>query len=129
MVNREVLEKLALEEVCACLYYDLADNIEIESDDTLLAITEHTVVCDICGKQKKTTLCVKIGLMSRKIVNMQVKVSEAVKDRAKAVAKANGKTLSELVLKLLANAGDKELKSLVEQELKERPKPGRPWDK
>ncbi len=67
--------------------------------------------------------------MSRKIVNMQVKVSEAVKDRAKAVAKANGKTLSELVLKLLANAGDKELKSLVEQELIERPKPGRPWDK
>ena len=67
--------------------------------------------------------------MSRKIVNMQVKVSEAVKDRAKAVAKANGKTLSELVLKLLASAGDKELKSLIEQELKERPKPGRPRDK
>ena len=60
---------------------------------------------------------------------MQVKVSEAVRDRAKIVAKENGKTLSELVLRLLASTGDKELKKLVEQELKDRPKPGRPWDK
>lgn len=67
--------------------------------------------------------------MSRKIVSMQVKISEAVRDRAKFVAKENGKTLSELVLKLLASAGDKELKNLVELELKSRPKPGRPWDK
>lgn len=67
--------------------------------------------------------------MSRNIVSMQVKISAAVRDRAKTVAKQNGKTLSELVLKLLANAGDKELKQLVEKELKERPKPGRPWDK
>lgn len=50
MFDREVLEKQVLEEVCACMYYDLAGNIDIESDDTLLAITEHTVVCDICGK-------------------------------------------------------------------------------
>lgn len=50
MVDRDVLEKQALEEVCACLYYDLADNIDIESDDILHAITEHRVVCDICGK-------------------------------------------------------------------------------
>lgn len=67
--------------------------------------------------------------MSRKIVSMQVKITEAVRDRAKTVAKQNGKTLSELVLELLANAGDKELKQLVIRELKERPKPGRPWDK
>ena len=67
--------------------------------------------------------------MSRKIVNMQIKLSEAVRDRAKVVAKANGNTLSELVLKLLAKAGDKELKTLAEQEMQERPKPGRPWDK
>lgn len=67
--------------------------------------------------------------MSRKIISMQVKVSEAVRDRAKIVAKENGKTLSELVLRLLASTGDKELKKLVEQELKDRPKPGRPWDK
>lgn len=50
MVDRDVLEKQALVEVCACLYYDLADNIDIESGDTLLAISEHTVVCDICGE-------------------------------------------------------------------------------
>lgn len=67
--------------------------------------------------------------MSRKIVSMQVKISEAVRDRAKVVAKDSGKTLSELVLRLLASTGDKELKKLVEQELKDRPKPGRPWDK
>jgi len=67
--------------------------------------------------------------MPRKIVNMQIRVTEAVRERAKKVAKTHGGTLSELVLKLLANTGDKELKRLIENELKERPKPGRPWDK
>ncbi len=67
--------------------------------------------------------------MSRKIVSMQVKVSEAVRKRARAVAKDNGKTLNEFIMGLFSNAGDKELKKLVEQELKGRPKPGRPWDK
>ncbi|QQS26809.1 hypothetical protein IPM44_03755 [bacterium] len=67
--------------------------------------------------------------MSRKIVSMQVKVSEAVRKRARAVAKDNGKTLNEFIMSLFSNAGDKELKKLVEQELKSRPKPGRPWDK
>ncbi len=60
---------------------------------------------------------------------MQIRVSDAVRSRAKAVAQKNGKTLSELILKLLASSGDKELKKLVEQELKDRPKPGRPWEK
>ena len=60
---------------------------------------------------------------------MQIKVTEAVRDRAKKVAKANGLTRAELVLRLLSNTGDKELKKLVEQELRERPKPGRPWEK
>lgn len=60
---------------------------------------------------------------------MQVKVSEAVRKRARAVAKDNGKTLNEFIMSLFSNAGDKELKKLVEQELKSRPKPGRPWDK
>lgn len=67
--------------------------------------------------------------MPRKIVSMQIKTTEAVRDRAKKVAKQNRLTLSELVLRLLSNAGDKELKKLVEKELEERPKPGRPWDK
>lgn len=67
--------------------------------------------------------------MPRKTVSMQIRVTENVRRRAKAVAKANDLTLSELVLKLLASAGDKELKQLIQKELEERPKPGRPWDK
>lgn len=65
--------------------------------------------------------------MSRKIVSMQIRVTEAVRERAKKVAKIHNITLSELVLKLLADTGDKELKKLVDNELNERPKPGRPW--
>lgn len=67
--------------------------------------------------------------MSRKIVSMQIRVTDDVRKRAKLVAKDNGLTLSELVLNLLAQSGDKDLKNLVLKELKERPKPGRPWDK
>jgi antitoxin component of RelBE/YafQ-DinJ toxin-antitoxin module len=67
--------------------------------------------------------------MSRKIVSMQIRVTDDLRERAKAVAKKNGLTLSELILQLLANTGDKPLKELVNKELKERPKPGRPWDK
>ena len=67
--------------------------------------------------------------MSRKIVSMQIRVSDDLRERAKAVAKKHGLTLSELVLQLLANSGDKQLKELINKELKERPKPGRPWDK
>lgn len=60
---------------------------------------------------------------------MQIRVTDDVRKRAKLVAKDHGLTLSELVLNLLAQTGDKELKNLVNKELKERPKPGRPWDK
>ena len=67
--------------------------------------------------------------MSRKIVSMQIRVTDDVRKRAKVVAKENGLTLSELVLNLLAKIGDKELKNLVNKELQERPKPGRPWDR
>lgn len=67
--------------------------------------------------------------MSRKIVSMQIRVTDDLRERAKAVAKKQGLTLSEMVLHLLANTGDKQLKELVNKELKERPKPGRPWDK
>ena len=69
--------------------------------------------------------------MSRKqqLVTMQSYVTKPVRERAKVVAKLKNKTLTEFILTLFANAGDKELKQLAEQELKERPKPGRPWDK
>lgn len=47
MVDREILEQQVLEAVCACLYYDLADNIDSASDDELLAIIEQDIcVCD-----------------------------------------------------------------------------------
>jgi antitoxin component of RelBE/YafQ-DinJ toxin-antitoxin module len=67
--------------------------------------------------------------MSRKIVSMQIRVTDDLRERAKVVAKNKGLTLSELVLQLLAGTGDKQLKELANKELKERPKPGRPWDK
>lgn len=67
--------------------------------------------------------------MSRKIVSMQIRVTDDLRERAKAFAKKHDLTLSELILKLLAGAGDKQLKDLANKELKERPKPGRPWDK
>lgn len=66
--------------------------------------------------------------MSRKIVSMQIRVTDDLRERAKKVAKQQNLTLSELILMLLATT-DKELKKLVDKELKERPKPGRPWDK
>ncbi len=66
--------------------------------------------------------------MSRKLVTMQIYITEAVRDRAKAVSKAQGKTLKEFTMELFAGSGDKELKKLVEQELKESRKRGRPWD-
>jgi antitoxin component of RelBE/YafQ-DinJ toxin-antitoxin module len=67
--------------------------------------------------------------MSRKTIRMQIRITEDLRDRAKNVASKNGLTLSELIIKLLGSAGDKQLKELAERELKERPKPGRPWDK
>jgi len=60
---------------------------------------------------------------------MQIRVTDDLRERAKAVAKRNGLTLSELIVGLLAKAGDKQLEELAKKELKERPKPGRPWDK
>lgn len=60
---------------------------------------------------------------------MQIRVTDDLRERAKAVAKQKGYTLSELILQLLASTGDKKLKELANKELTERPKPGRPWDK
>ena len=60
---------------------------------------------------------------------MQIRVTDDLRERAKAVAKQKGLTLSELMLQLLASTGDRQLKDLFKKELKERPKPGRPWDK
>jgi uncharacterized NAD(P)/FAD-binding protein YdhS len=67
--------------------------------------------------------------MAIKIVSMQVKISKAVRERAKELAKERGMNLNDLVLELFAKVGDKELKNLVEIEQKEKPRRGRPWDK
>jgi len=50
MTDREDLEDKALREACACRYYDLLDTVEETSDEDLLAIINHTVPCEICGK-------------------------------------------------------------------------------
>lgn len=41
VLDREELEHLALMAVCACLYYDLADNIDTATDDELWRIIEN----------------------------------------------------------------------------------------
>lgn len=50
MIDRELLESQALEEVCACRYYDLADTVQETSDGDLLSIVNHTNKCEICSK-------------------------------------------------------------------------------
>ena len=57
---------------------------------------------------------------------IQVDASPAVRNRAKAVAYGRGLSLTELVLNALASVGDKELKTLIEKDLKARAQPGRP---
>ncbi len=67
--------------------------------------------------------------MSLKIVSMQVKISETVRDRFKEVAHEHGMQLNDFILHLGKNSGDPELKRLIEIEEKEKPRRGRPWDK
>jgi hypothetical protein len=47
--DRKVLERVALERVCPCLYYDLADYMSETSDDELIAIIEGEISCNDCG--------------------------------------------------------------------------------
>lgn len=49
MVDRELLERRALDEVCACRYYDLADTLQETPDEDLRGIVNHTRKCEICG--------------------------------------------------------------------------------
>lgn len=48
MIDRESLELLALESVCACRYYDLADYLETTTNGELLAIIENRKPCRSC---------------------------------------------------------------------------------
>ena len=49
MVDRELLEAQAVEEVCTCRYYDLQDTLQENTDEDLLSIVNHTNKCEICG--------------------------------------------------------------------------------
>lgn len=49
MIDRVLLEKEALAEVCSCRYYDLAYMVYETPDDSLLAILNHTQKCSVCG--------------------------------------------------------------------------------
>jgi hypothetical protein len=49
MTDRETLEKRAIDEVCACDYYDLRDTLQETPDEDLLAIINHVNKCENCG--------------------------------------------------------------------------------
>lgn len=57
---------------------------------------------------------------------LRIDASKKVTNRAKAVAYMNGQSLTEFVLRTLAMAGDKELTKLIEADLEERARRGRP---
>ena len=48
--SREDLESQALKAISACLYYDLADTVQEESDETLQAIISGKHTCEDCGE-------------------------------------------------------------------------------
>ncbi len=47
--DRSALEAAALEAICPCQYYELADNLEITTDSELLEIIEGKQPCENCG--------------------------------------------------------------------------------
>ena len=49
-LSREELEAQAIEEVCACRYYDLQDTLQETPDEDLYLIINHTNKCEICGQ-------------------------------------------------------------------------------
>ena len=50
-IGRLSLEKAALKEVCACQYYDLADNLAVTSSVELVHIINHHYDCASCGRK------------------------------------------------------------------------------
>lgn len=64
--------------------------------------------------------------MTSSRIQLQIDTSKNVRNRAKAVAYGRGISLTELVLKALAEVGDKELKTLIKKDLEERAQRGRP---
>jgi hypothetical protein len=50
-IGRLLLEKAALKEVCACQYYDLADNLAVTSSVELVYIINGNYDCALCGRK------------------------------------------------------------------------------
>lgn len=75
---------------------------------------------------KLTSACSTIFSMALSRSQLQIDVPPAVRNRAKAVAYDRGLTLTELVLQALTKMDDKQLKELIEKDLKERTQRGRP---
>lgn len=48
--DREVLEAEAMEAVCACRHYDLADTLHETPDADLIAIATKAIPCETCGQ-------------------------------------------------------------------------------
>ena len=46
-LDHELLETKASEEVCACLAYELADNLDITTNQELIDIINHNYDCDM----------------------------------------------------------------------------------
>ncbi|HSX05409.1 MAG TPA: hypothetical protein VLF69_03005 [Candidatus Saccharimonadales bacterium] len=57
---------------------------------------------------------------------IQIDMSDPVRRRAKAVAADRGIALVQLVLIGLSKVGDKKLTEIIEKELEEKARPGRP---
>lgn len=62
-------------------------------------------------------------------IKFQINTLPSIKARAKVVAAERGISLTEFVLLALAKEGDKDLKKLIDKDLKDRTKPGRPTAK
>ena len=52
-LDHELLEAKATEEVCACLAYEIGDNLDITTDQELIDIINHNYECEMCGLTKK----------------------------------------------------------------------------
>ena len=47
-IDREVLEQMAMEAICVCYYYDLADALDAIPDHDLWDIINVNVPCELC---------------------------------------------------------------------------------
>lgn len=90
-----------------------------------MGVHGYALRCLSCFEVAKT--CNTIFLMAvPSRPRVQLDISTPIRDRAKAVAYGRGMTLVELVLHALKKEGDSHLTKLIEKDLAERAKRGRP---